>query len=464
MSLDVTVPGDQADEVSIRPQFAQPGERRSVPRFQLAEYMLPPRTAYQLIHDEVLLDGSSRLNLATFVGTWMEPEARVLMEECLDKNIVDRDESPQTAELEMRCVNILADLWHSPQAGGQATGCSTAGSSEGCMLGGLALKWRWRARRRAAGQPADRPNLVMGANVQVCWDKFCRYWDIEPRQMPLEPGRTSLGAAQAAALCDDNTIGVVGILGSTFDGAYEPIAEIAAALDGLQQRTGLDVPIHVDAASGGFVAPFLDPGLVWDFRLPRVQSINASGHKYGLVYPNLGWVVWRDQDALPEDLVFKVNYLGGTTATFALNFSRSSAPVVAQYYTMVRLGREGFTRVQQACRDTARWLAGAIADMGPFRLISDGSTIPVFAFRLADEVSGYTVFDVSEALRLHGWQVPAYTLPTNLQDTAVLRMVIRNGFGQDLAELLARDLRSVITDLAGYGALPPHQQRIAFHH
>jgi len=332
------------------------------------------------------------------------------------------------------------------------------------MLGGLALKWRWRARRRAAGKPADRPNLVMGANVQVCWDKFCRYWDIEPRQMPLEPGRTCLGAAQAAALCDENTIGVVGILGSTFDGAYEPIAQIAAALDGLQQRTGLDVPIHVDAASGGFVAPFLDPGLEWDFRLPRVQSINASGHKYGLVYPNLGWVVWRDQGALPEDLVFKVNYLGGTTATFALNFSRSSAPVVAQYYTMVRLGREGFTRVQQACRDTARWLAGAIADMGPFRLISDGSTIPVFAFRLADEVSGYTVFDVSEALRLHGWQVPAYTLPANLQDTAVLRMVIRNGFGQDLAELLARDLRSVITDLAGYGALPPHQQRIAFHH
>ena len=466
MSLHTSAPLESeraGDELSIRPEFAQPGERSSVPRFRLGKQMLPPRTAYQLIHDELLLDANSRLNLATFIGTWMEPEARVLIEECLDKNIVDRDESPQTTEIEMRCVNILADLWNSPEAAGHATGCSTTGSSEACMLGGLALKWRWRERRRAAGKPADRPNLVMGANVQVCWDKFCRYWDIEPRQMPLEPGRTCLSADQAAALCDENTIGVVAILGSTFDGAYEPVAEIAAALDRLQAETGVDVPIHVDAASGGFVAPFLDPGLEWDFRLARVQSINASGHKYGLVYPNLGWLVWRDKDALPEDLVFRVNYLGGTMPTVALNFTRSSAPVVAQYFTMVRLGREGFTRVQQACRDTARWLAGTIADMGPFELLSDGSTIPVFAFRLADHVSGYTVFDVSEALRLHGWQVPAYTLPANLQDTAVLRMVVRNGFGQDLAQLLARDLRAVTKDLAGAGALPPREQRSAFH-
>ena len=464
MSLQASVADEESgDEISIRPEFAQPGELRSVPRFRLAARMLPPQTAYQLIHDELLLDASSRLNLATFIGTWMEPEARVLMEECLDKNIVDRDSSSQITELELRCVNILADLWNSPQAE-QATGCSTTGSSEACMLGGLALKWRWRERRRAAGKPADRPNLVMGANVQVCWDKFCRYWDIEPRQMPLEPGRTCLGAAQAAALCDENTIGVVAILGSTLDGAYEPVAEIAAALDRLQVQTGVNVPIHVDAASGGFVAPFLDPDLEWDFRLARVQSINASGHKYGLVYPNLGWVVWRDKDALPEDLIFQVNYLGGTMPTFALNFTRSSAPVVAQYFTMVRLGREGFTRVQQACRDTARWLAGTIADMGPFQLLSDGSTIPVFAFRLAGHTSGYTVFDVSEALRLRGWQVPAYTLPANLQDTAVLRIVIRNGFGRDLAGLLADDLRNATKDLANVGALPPHPQRSAFHH
>jgi len=464
MPLQTSVADDMSgDEVSIRPEFAQPGEKHSVPRFRLAEQMLPAQTAYQLVHDELLLDANSRLNLATFVGTWMEPEARVLIEECLDKNIVDRDESAQSAEIELRCVNILADLWHSQQAG-QATGCSTTGSSEACMLGGLALKRRWRERRRAAGQRADRPNLVMGANVQVCWDKFCRYWDIEPRKMPLEPGRTCLGAAEAAELCDENTIGVVAILGSTLDGSYEPVAEIAAALDRLHRQTGLDVPVHVDAASGGFVAPFLDPELEWDFRLPRVQSINASGHKYGLVYPNLGWVVWRDSDALPEDLIFQVNYLGGTMPTFALNFSRSSAPVVAQYFTMVRLGREGFTQVQQACRDTARWLAAEIADMGPFQLLSDGGTIPVFAFRLAGHVSGYTVFDVSEELRLSGWQVPAYTLPANLQDIAVLRIVVRNGFGRDLAELLARDLRRATRHLAEAGGSPSRKERSAFHH
>jgi len=451
------------DELGIRPEFAQPGEQQSVPRLRLPEGSLPPQTAYQLVHDELLLDDSSRLNLATFVGTWMEPEARVLIDECLDKNIVDRDESPQTAELELRCVNILADLWNSPDAQ-HASGCSTTGSSEACMLGGMALKWRWREQRRSAGRPADRPNLVMGANVQVCWEKFCRYWEIEPRRMALEPGKTCLQPEDAAALCDENTIGVVAILGSTFDGAYEPVAEISRALDRLQEKTGLDIPIHVDAASGGFVAPFLDPDLHWDFRIARVQSINASGHKYGLVYPNLGWIVWRERQALPHDLVFEVNYLGGTMPTFALNFSRSSAPVVAQYFTMIRLGREGFRRVQQACRDTALWLSDEIGKMGPFELLSDGGTIPVFAFRLADTAGGYTVFDVSEMLRLHRWQVPAYTLPPNLQDTAVLRIVVRNGFGRDLARLLARDLRRAMAHLEQAGPLPPHPQRSAFHH
>lgn len=464
MPLHVTEPSsDSGDEVTIRPQFAQPGEQQAVPRFRLADKMLPARTAYQLVHDELLLDANSRLNLATFVGTWMEPEARVLLEECLDKNVVDRDQSPQTAEIERRCVNILADLWSSPEAE-QATGTSTAGSSEACQLAGLALKWRWRERRRAEGKPTDRPNIVMGANVQVCWHKFCRYWDVEPRVVPLEPGRTCLGAEQAAASSDENTIGVMATLGSTFDGAYEPVADIAKALDQLQARTGLNIPIHVDAASGGFVAPFLDPALAWDFRVDRVQSINASGHKYGLTYPNLGWAVWRREEALPEDLVFRVSYLGGTMPTFTLNFSRSSAPIVAQYYEMVRLGREGFTREMQACRDTATWLAGTIAGMGPFELLSDGSTVPVFAFRLHDRIQNYTVYDVSTALRLHGWQVPAYTLPANLQDTAVLRVVVRNGFGHDLAQLFARDLSTVTDGLAGAGQLPPRPQRSGFHH
>ena len=293
-----------------------------------------------------MLDGNARLNLATFVTTWMEPEAVQLMSSCFDKNIVDRDEYPQSAELERRCINILADLWNSP-SDEQAVGCSTIGSSEAAMLGGLALQRRWRARRRAAGLSTEAPNLVMGANVQVCWEKFCRYFDVVPR-MPCRSDRTA-GTSRPRRLlrhCDENTIGVVAILGSTFDGSYEPIADIAAALDDLHAGGGPDVPIHVDAASGGFVAPFLDPKLKWDFRVPRVASINASGHKYGLVYPGIGWVVWRERDALPDELVFSVSYLGGSEDTFSLNFSRPGAPVIAQYFNFLRLGHEGYRRVQ----------------------------------------------------------------------------------------------------------------------
>src|SRR5215217_543744 len=265
---------------------------------------LPPDVAYQIIHDELMLDGNARLNLATFVTTWMEPQAEALMAECLDKNMIDKDEYPQTAELEMRCVNMLSRLWHGPD---QGVGCSTTGSSEAAMLGGLALKRRWQKRRAAAGEPADKPNLVMGINVQVCWEKFANYWDVEMRLVPMEGDRYHLSAEEAVAVCDENTIGVVAILGSTFDGSYEPIKEICDALDDLETRTGVDVPVHVDGASGAFVAPFLDTELEWDFRLPRVSSINASGHKYGLVYPGVGWALWRDTESLPADLVLWVN-------------------------------------------------------------------------------------------------------------------------------------------------------------
>ena len=319
---------------------------------------MDPSTAYQIVHDHLMLDGNARLNLATFVTTWMEPEADRLMAECLDKNMIDKDEYPQTAELELRCVNILAQLWNAPGNGVQpAVGCSTIGSSEAAMFAGLALKRRWQQRRRAAGADTARPNLVMGINVQVCWDKFCNYFEVEPRLAPMAGERFHLDAEQAVSLCDENTIGVVAVLGSTFDGSYEPVAEIAKALDDLQSRTGLDVPVHVDGASGGMVAPFVDPDLQWDFRLPRVASINTSGHKYGLVYPGVGWVLWRDASALPEELIFKVNYLGGEMPTLALNFSRPGGQVVAQYYTFLRLGREGFRQVQQECRDVATYMS-----------------------------------------------------------------------------------------------------------
>ncbi len=433
------------------------GERLTLPKHRLGDDSVPPDVAYQLIHDELLLDGSARLNLATFVTTWMEPQARVLMAECVDKNMIDKDEYPQTAELERRCVAMLADLWHAPEPE-QATGCSTTGSSEACMLAGLALQRRWAAR---VGDRTRRPNLVMGANVQVCWEKFCRYWDVEPRVVPMSGDRFHLDAEQAVARCDQDTIGVVAILGSTFDGSYEPVAEIAATLDALAAGGGPDVPIHVDGASGAMVAPFLDPELLWDFQLPRVASINTSGHKYGLVYPGVGWVLWRDAAALPEELVFNVNYLGGNMPTFALNFSRPGAEVVAQYYTFFRLGRRGFTAVQQAARDVATSLAASIGAMPEFRLLSRGDELPVFAFTTTDHAAG-DVYAVSRGLRERGWQVPAYSFPADREDLSVLRVVCRNRFSHDLADLFLADLQAVTSMLVASGESKPGPS--GFHH
>jgi glutamate decarboxylase len=431
------------------------------PDTKIGDGVLPADVAYQLVHDELMLDGNARLNLATFVTTWMEPQAERLIAECMQKNMIDKDEYPQTAELERRCVVLLAHLWNAHDPAG-TIGCSTTGSSEACMLGGLALKRRWSAR---GGRNAGRPNLVMGINVQVCWEKFCNYWDVEPRLVPMEGDRFTLSPETAVARCDENTIGVVAILGSTFDGSYEPVAGIAAALDDLQARTGIDVPIHVDGASGAMIAPFLDPELIWDFRLPRVASINTSGHKYGLVYPGVGWVVWRDQDALPADLVFKVDYLGGEMPTFALNFSRPGAQVAAQYYVFTRLGREGFRLVQQASRDVAMELATDLERLGPFRLLTRGGELPVFALTTRPEVRAFDVFDVSRRLRERGWQVPAYTFPENRTDLSVLRIVCRNGFSRDLAGLLVEDLEHLLPDLERQDGPQQRPSGVtAFHH
>jgi glutamate decarboxylase len=426
-------PTQGAGDLSIQPIFEIEGNR--IPRHDIPDAEISADTAYQIIHDELMLDGNARMNLATFVTTWMEPQAEKLMAECFDKNMIDKDEYPQTAELETRCVNMLSRLWHAP-AGDQATGCSTTGSSEAAMLGGLALKRRWQQRRASEGKPSDKPNLVMGINVQICWEKFANYWDVEMRLVPMEGERFHLSAEEAVKLCDENTIGVVAILGSTFDGSYEPVAEICAALDELQTRTGLDIPVHVDGASGGFVAPFIDPELEWDFRLPRVASINASGHKYGLVYPGVGWIVWRDSAALPEDLIFWVNYLGDNMPTFALNFSRPGAQVVAQYYNFLRLGFEGYRKVQAYGRDVATTLSARIAELGPFALITRGDELPVFAFTLQAEIDNFSVFDVSNALRERGWLVPAYTFPANRTDLAALRVVVKQGFSHDMGDML----------------------------
>ncbi|MER5531072.1 glutamate decarboxylase [Streptomyces sp. NPDC002677] len=436
--------------LSVNPFFGEAnpvaGMAEAPPTHRLPDGPLPPSTAYQLVHDELMLDGNARLNLATFVTTWMEPQAGVLMAECDDKNMIDKDEYPRTAELEQRCVAMLAALWNAPDPAG-TIGCSTTGSSEACMLAGLAMKRRW-AQRNADRYPGTaRPNLIMGINVQVCWEKFCNFWEVEPRFVPMDGDRYHLDPQAAAELCDENTIGVVAILGSTFDGSYEPVADLCAALDALQERTGLDIPVHVDGASGAMIAPFLDEDLVWDFRLPRVASINTSGHKYGLVYPGVGWALWRDKEALPEELVFRVNYLGGDMPTFALNFSRPGAQVVAQYYTFLRLGRDGYRAVQQASRDVATGLAQRIEALGDFRLLTRGDELPVFAFTTADHVTTYDVFDVSRRLRESGWLVPAYTFPANREDLSVLRVVCRNGFSKDLAELFLEDLTRLLPEL-----------------
>lgn len=445
-------PASEPDTASVlTPAYGGRFTSEPIPKFSLPEGEMDADSAYRLIHDELMLDGNARLNLATFVTTWMEPQAQRLMSETFDKNMIDKDEYPNTAMIEERCIKIVANLFNAPK---NATGSSAIGSSEAVMLAGMAMKWNWRERQRVKGKPTDRPNLILGTNVQVVWEKFCRYWDVEPRYVPMAPDRYVIDPEETISKIDENTIGIVAILGTTFTGEYEPIKAVHDALVISNRSTGNEVPLHVDAASGGFVAPFLQPELEWDFRLPLVKSINVSGHKYGLVYPGVGWVVWRDTSDLPDDLVFHVNYLGGDMPTFTLNFSRPGNQIVGQYYNFLRLGKQGYTEIMENLRATAMFLSERIAQMGSFELLSDGSTIPVFAFKVKDP-SKFSVYDVSEHLRIHGWQVPAYSMPEGAEDIHVLRIVVREGFSYDMAEMLLKDLTIVLARLErGSGGEP----------
>ncbi|MFC3550882.1 glutamate decarboxylase [Lysobacter cavernae] len=456
--------GKRNDTITAPAVYATELAERTLPKFRLPEQGSPPAAALALVRDELIFDGNSRQNLATFCTTRVSPEVQQLMSDCVDKNMIDKDEYPQTAEIESRCVHIVADLWNAPDAG-QAMGCSTTGSSEAAMLGGLALKWQWRKRRLAEGKPADRPNLVCGP-VQICWHKFARYFDVELRQIPLLEGATGMLPEQVREHCDENTIGVVPTLGVTFTGNYEPVKEIAAVLDTLQAQTGLDIPIHVDAASGGFIAPFLQPELEWDFRLPRVKSINSSGHKYGLAPLGVGWVAWRDAEDLPPELIFRVDYLGGDMPTFALNFSRPGGEIIAQYYNFIRYGRDGYRRIQQACVDTARYLAEEIGKLGPFEILYDGNGgLPAVAYTLKDPLgAGFSLYDLSDRIRMRGWQIASYPLPANRQDTVVQRIMIRSGVSRDMAAQLLDDLRRAIDYLRSHPAAQDHEHRASFHH
>lgn len=410
--------------------------------FALPDSESSPESAYRLIHDLAVLDGNAQLNLATFVSTWMDEHANRLYQEAFDKNMIDKDEYPRTAMVEAVCVNVLAGLWNAP---GETIGTSTIGSSEACMLAGLAFKRRWRNARLADGKSVEKPNLVMSAAVQVVWEKFCNYWDVEARYAPVSLAAPTMTPEAMLKLVDKNTIGVVGIMGVTYTGLYEPIEQLAHALDDLQARTGLDVPLHVDGASGGFVAPFLQPDVRWDFRLERVHSINTSGHKYGMVYPGLGWIVWRKPEYVPKDLIFHVSYLGGDMPTLAINFSRPGAQVLLQAYLFARLGREGYQRVLKACRNTALALSTAIGQLPHFELLSRGDDIPVFAWRLRPgHTDMWDLEDLSERLRFHGWQVPAYPMPDDISDIWVMRIVVRHGFTPIMAQMLLDDLRAAV--------------------
>jgi glutamate decarboxylase len=422
-----------------------------VPSMALPEEGMPAPEAMRLIAEDLTLEGNPQRNLATFVTTWMEPEAQRIIAENLHRNFIDHAEYPRTAEIEQRCIRMLAGLFNAP---GETTGARTQGSSEAIMLGALSLKWNWRKRREAAGKPIDRPNLVFGGDVHVVWEKFCRYFDVEPRIVPLQEHRYTIGPEDVEPHVDENTIGVAAVLGTTFTGQSDDIPGINALLATIESRDGLHVPLHVDAASGGFVWPFLYPDSEWDFRLSHVHSINVSGHKFGLVYPGVGWLIFRERQDLNEDLVFYENYLGKTDATFTLNFSTGSAMVLAQYYNLIRLGREGYKYVMEMMQQNARVLADHLVGCGDFELIGlDEEQLPLVAFRLAEPRS-YSEFDIAWQLSAErGWMVPAYTLPPNAQHVSVMRALVKETLSREMVDTLAADIARACQTLDDKGGV-----------
>ncbi|MDR0463167.1 MAG: glutamate decarboxylase [Pseudomonadales bacterium] len=429
----------------------------------LPKESMSSEAAYQIVHNESMLDGNAHQNLATFVSTWMDEYADKLYAETYNKNAIDKDEYPETALIESYCWQILADLWHAPDST-TAIGTSTIGSSEACMLGGLALKRRWQEQRRAEGKSTDKPNLVMSSAVQVCWEKFCNYFEVEARYVPINQEHKVLDGYELEKYVDENTIGVVAIMGVTYTGMYEPIQKIATALDEIQVKTGLDIMIHVDGASGGMIAPFIQPNLIWDFRIPRVISINTSGHKYGLVYPGVGWIVWRQKDCLPESLIFNVGYLGGQMPTFALNFSRPGAQILLQYWAFLRYGFTGYKTIQQNSMEVAKYLAKEIAQLEPFELWNEPNDIPVFAWTLKQNFSqNWSLYELSDRLKMNGWLIPAYSMPANLAEINVQRIVVRNELNMSMAQQLIEDLKNQVEYL-GQQNIKTDTKETYFHH
>jgi glutamate decarboxylase len=451
------MPDLDTDDLPATHAFAEP-----LPRVHFPESGMPARSAYELIHLGLRVDGQPSMNLASFVTTWMEPEAEVLIHEAIRTNHIDHEEYPVAEHIESMCVRMLADLWHAEDPE-EAVGVATIGSSEAIMLGLLAHKFSWRARREAAGQPTDAPNVVFGAETHVVWDKFARYFDVEMRKVPMRSDHFVLHPDDVEERIDENTIAVGAVLGTTFIGENDPIEEINDLLLRLKAEKGWDIPLHVDGASGGFVAPFSNPDERWDFRLEQVASINASGHKYGLVYPGVGWLVFRDRSFLAEELVFSVNYLGGAQPTFTFNFSRGSAMIQAQYYTFVRLGRAGYTAIVENMLANARHLNEQLEATGRFEVLNPGLAEPVVTFRLKPGAA-FDAFHLSDRLRQNGWIVPAYTLPPNAEDVTVLRVVVRNDMSRDKIDILMNHITEACDYLDAQTPPPTPDDRATHEH
>jgi glutamate decarboxylase len=438
------------ESATLAPTYAQRWFAHQVPAHTIPTESMPPDAALQLVRDELALDGNPKLNLASFVTTWMEPQADALAAEVLDKNLVDKDEYPQTEVIHRRVVNMTGRLLNAPTED-SPVGTATVGSSEAIMLGLLAHARTWKRRREAENKPVDKPNVIMSACVHTCWEKACRYFDLEPKVVPVREGRYTLRPEDVASRVDENTVAVGAILGNTFTGGLDDIAGISAVLDEICEREGWDVPIHVDAASGGFVAAFAVPDHAWDFRVPRVRSINVSNHKFGLVYPGMGTVVFRDESCVPDELVFHITYLGGDAPTYSLNFSQPSMGVLLQYFMFLRLGREGYRRVMETVLGNARHLERGLAEIG-FDLLDADSFMPVIAIRPGN--GKVDLYELSDRLRERGWIVPAYAMPKDAQDIDVLRLVVRESFGRDLSDVLVADLKTTMAKLAGKKVRP----------
>lgn len=428
------------------PIHGRKGFREHIDPFHFPDSSMAPEEAYELLRTGLMLDGRETLNLASFVTTWMDPQAEALIHETLRKNHIDHEEYPAATLVEEACVHMLGALFNAPDP--QAVvGVGTIGSSEAIMLGLLAHKRSWRDRRQAEGLATDRPNIVYGAETHVVWDKFANYFDVEMRKIPMKPDRFVMNAEEVAERIDENTIAVGAVLGTTHIGESDPIAEINAMLVRVKQERGWDIPLHVDGASGGFIAPFSEPDLKWDFRLEQVASINVSGHKYGLVYPGVGWLIFRDKSKLPEDLVFSVNYLGGAQPTYTFNFSRGSAMIQAQMYTFIRLGRSGYTSIVANMLANAEYLNESLTATGHYEILNPGLAEPVVTFRLTGD-PGFDVYHLSARLRETGWIVPAYSLPPDAESVHLMRIVVRLDLSRQMIDILLQDLAKAYQDLA----------------